>query len=432
MRALALALAALAAGCGSSSPTGAVDAGRDGPAAQLDAQLPADGPAATDAAATDGTANDAGGDAGAACPRSPAAADRTRYVVVSHPYSASGQANTFQVLTLSQAGTLATTATTFEMGRAGRGEIAFTPDGVVGIAVQDDGTLGAFTIDAAGAVTVKHAAYDDGVLYAERVVMDPSGAFVWVLDDQWRTNGGGIYRVRINCDGTLTSEGLYTAAKLAGQMLLLPGGPARAVVAAYDVLESSAPNDTHLIDLTDPPTLVGSADGFPAVGGAEEAFLASAALTSDGKYALVGDNSEFSGIPNRVAVIEVTTTSLIARQVLSPVPDPVSLVASPFGGPVLAIDGYGNAIHKLTYDPSNASAPFTIAGEIAYSGAKPQLPDAAVLIRRGALEGRVLIAENVGVHQVAFHGDGTVTDLGMTPAGGTGNGAIVGAIGVQP
>jgi len=64
-------------------------------------------------------------------------------------------------------------------------------------------------------------------------------------------------------------------------------------------------------------------------------------------------------------------------------------------------------------------------------GARPQLPQSAVLLERGTLRGRVLMREVLGVRQVQFDGDGGITDLGFTTLG-SGSQNIVGAVGVQP
>src|SRR5512135_3344685 len=59
------------------------------------------------------------------CPRAPAAADRDRFAVVAHPYDAAGaQANAWEVLKYSAAGTLTRTGTTFTLGRATFGQVA--------------------------------------------------------------------------------------------------------------------------------------------------------------------------------------------------------------------------------------------------------------------------------------------------------------------
>jgi hypothetical protein len=312
---------------------------------------------------------------------------------------------------------------TFALGRATSGEIAFTPDGEVGLVAQEDGTVGVFRLRG-GAPQVVHAAFR-GKFYADSIVMDPGGERAYVLDAQWRENGGGVHAVRIGCDGQLEDEGLVAAARLPRGLALLPEG--RALLAAEDVLTSRAGDSAHLLELTPKPAIIGGADAF----GDEEAMISALAVTADGRYALIGDNSEFSGIPNRIAVVEILQSGLRAVQVLKDLNDPVSIVASPFGNAALFASGYGNALFALSYSADAPMVPFAVRGEVAYNGRKPQLPDGAVLLTRGALRGKVLLAELQGVRQVRFLPDGGVADDGLF-AVGTGLANIVGAIGVQP
>src|SRR5207245_4703195 len=146
-----------------------------------------------------------GADLTPACARQPAAADRTRKVVVSHPFAASGQKDTrFEVLELDTSGTLTKTNLTFNMGTANSRAIQFTPDGEIGVVAQDDGSLGVFRFDAAGMVQVINAAFKGG-FYATDVAVDAGGA--WVLDENTDNNGGGLYRVDIGCDGMPQARG---------------------------------------------------------------------------------------------------------------------------------------------------------------------------------------------------------------------------------
>lgn len=381
---------------------------------------PLDGALGGDAVGPDA----APGDAGSGCPRLPAPADRTRQVVVSHPYTAAGgQAMTYEVLALSADGALATSGTVFAMGRATWGTIAFTPDGEIGLVAQDDGTLGAFRLDGAGAPQVIEAGLA-GSFYASGVVMDPAGSRAWVLDGNWRKNGGGLYSVAIGCDGSLVDDGQVAAAKLPYGLVFLDDG--NALVAAHDLLTSTVGWDAHLASLDGTPTYLAGVDAF----GDDEAIVSAAAVTPDQRFFLIGDNSAFSGIPNRIAVVEIATDSLVATQVLTPIDDPVAIVPSPFGNSVLVASGFSDALLALDYDPT-ANPPFSLRGELSYVGPAPQLPGHAVLIDRGMLRGRVLVAENTGVRRVAFAADGSIADLGVTSLG-TGTESIVGAIGVQP
>jgi hypothetical protein len=425
---LAVSAAAFALGCGGGSgQADDLDAAVQPDVMGLDTGRP------LDADGLDGNLSDGGADANP-CPRNPAPADRPRKLVVSHPFTSGGNpADVYRLADLDTNGTITPTSATFQMGRSNLAEIVFTPDGEVGLVAQDDGSVGVFVIDGAGSVQVIHAAFQ-GTFYAGSVVMDPTGERAYVLDTQWRENGGGIYSVHIGCDGTLTQEGMLAPAKLAAAMAKLaaamvyvPDGSDRVVVPADDILSSPTPNDTHLLDWGSSPSLLGSANAFND----EDAMIASAAATWDGLYVLIGDNSMFSGVPNRVAVVEILAGGLAPRQVLTPLEDPVALVASPHNNAAIVVSGYGDAIFVLPYDSNNPTTPFGADVELTYSGGPPQLPGKAVMLTRGQLEGWVFVAENLGVRTVVFETNGQVTDHGRTSFGaGTEN--IVGAIGVQP
>src|SRR5262252_7253268 len=76
-----------------------------------------------------------------------AAPDRTRRVVISHPYDASGgNANSWDVLDLSPTGAVTMPGRPFEMGRASDGVVEFTIDGKIGMVPQSDGSLGVFSL----------------------------------------------------------------------------------------------------------------------------------------------------------------------------------------------------------------------------------------------------------------------------------------------
>ncbi|MCK5690848.1 hypothetical protein KAI87_16325, partial [Myxococcota bacterium] len=116
-----------------------------------------------------------------------------------------------------------------------------------------------------------------------------------------------------------------------------------------------------------------------------------------------------------------------------PYQSPSAFVVSPFGDTVLMLtaDAGEDAISIYSFAGGTISAPLTWVAELDYNGAGPLLPAAAGFISRGSLEGRALVAENLGVRSLQFEEDGTVTDLGLFSVG-SGIGAIVGAIGVQP
>lgn len=357
---------------------------------------------------------------GEGCRATPAPADADRLVVVSLPYSASGgSSDAWAALTLTAAGDLRDDGVRFELGRAVFGEVAFTPDGTVGVAPLEDGSLGAFLVED-GVPTVLHAGFGEGGFYASRVVADPSGEAMWVVDGNWAENGGGLYRVPVSCeDGTLGRGERVLEAKLPADLLWLATD--RAVVVGRDVPGMEAGDDAGLLAWGDAPALLDGEDVF----GDDEAIVADAALAGGGAHLLVSDYSAFSGIENRVAVAAVEGDALRAVQVVD-VYDPVAIAPSPYGDYVLVSSGYGDAVVGMTYD-AEAEAPLGTPREVL----SVELPAALAVVARGTLAGRVLVAENQGVRMAQVGPAGELEDLGRTEVG-SGMDAIPGALGVQP
>ncbi len=373
----------------------------------------------------------AGGSGGGApsCTRALAPADATRIVVVSHPYDASSNpSSNYEALQLGSDGTLTRTGDTFALGRSASGQMAFTPDGKIGIVPDEDGDLGVVRFDAAHNPTVVQAKFH-GSFYATVVAVEQDGASALVLDGDTTENGGGIYRVRIGCDGTLTDEGLVAKARLPTAFGWLSDG-VRGLVATNQVLSSPTHADADLIRFTSKPALLGGADAF----GDDNAIVSTLALTHDQKFALIADDSQFGDVPPRIAIVGVGATSLTAVDVLQQadesITDPVGLATSPYDNAALVVSGFDNAIFSLGYDPSNPT-PFTSRGQITYVGAAPQLPLVAIEITRGALNGLVLVSENTGIRPVRFEQNGDITDLGLFSLG-DGLDALTGSLGVSP
>jgi hypothetical protein len=361
---------------------------------------------------------DSGSD-GAACSRQPAAADRTRYIVVSHPYgSAQTQSNAWEVLDLSPAGVISRPGRTFQMGRATVGEIAFTADGKIGFAPQDDGSVGVFKLDDAGIPTVPHAKLT-GDFYAHKVVVGPDGA-MYVLDNQWRENGGGIYRLEIGCDDSVRDAGLVVASKLPAGLAFLPSS--RALLAATDIGSSPAGAEGHVLDWSGTePSVSASTDLFAD----NEAIIGGTAVTHDGGYFLAGDISAFGSVPNRVAIAQVTSSGFGTVEMIPDVEDPLALIADPDAIQVFVASGFGDAMFVLDKPTTTWRK-----REVTYIGGKPQLPGGAVMVSAGMLRGHLFVAENLGVRHARFVANG-VEDLGLFSLG-MGIENSTGAIGVTP
>ncbi|HND34269.1 MAG TPA: hypothetical protein PLA94_29910, partial [Myxococcota bacterium] len=150
-------------------------------------------------------------------------------------------------------------------------------------------------------------------------------------------------------------------------------------------------------------------------------------LSRDGRYLLISDNSEFSGVPTRIAVVEVGENSLIPVQVLD-IEDPVGLFVAPDDDRVVVLSGYGDALFVLERT-DNEAAPYVDTGAPSYRGGRPQLPGVGALIERGDLKGLLLLTEVEGVRQVQIQGG--VEDWGLVESG-PGLEDIPGAMGVMP
>ncbi len=419
-----------------------IDPGEPGDDGRADAAMPSDAvgdvprpdDVPTPSDATDVYPEDTGLDTGLdvwvhPCPRVPGPDDFVRKVVVSLPYDDDGKSNRFAVLDLATDGTLTPTGATFDLGRRFMGTISFTMDGRVGLVATEEGHLGVFRFEDDGSVTVVDPGFD-GSFYASDVVMDPFvGDHVWVLNTQWRENGGGLYAVHLGCDATPTDLGLIAAGKLVSGLSFAQKDPGFALVSAVDILDSEAGHTAHRLSLSGDPLYLGGADAF----GDAFANISAIKATHGGRHVLLGDNQEFSNpdLPNRVAVVQITEDTLVPKQILTPIQDPTAILDSPWGNAMLVVSGYGNNAFVLAYD-MNGDPPFVDNGAVPWGEAgKPQLPGGAVMIERGSLMGLVLMTEVRGIRTLRFEEDGTVTDLGLTELG-DGVGDMPGAIGVQP
>ncbi len=404
--------------CGDDGETGSGGAGTSGPSTNASSS------GSTAASTSSSSSSGSGGSVG--CYDDVGPDDKDRFVVVGHPFDTSMDPDgSYEVLRLSPAGVLTSTGMFFHMGPPADRRIHFTPDGEIGFAVQDDGTVGVFRLSTTGQPTVLAAGLA-GNFYADNVrwnSADSSG--MYVLDRNFPENGGGLYTIALGCDEGLTPGPRLFEAKSAHD-ILFDAATGHGLLAARGVFGSTAVSHLHRVDLDPPPSAIASADAF----GDDEAITSWTALTRNGRHVILGDNSAFSAVPNRVAAVEVTATGLGAVQTLTSIEDPYSIAVSPFDDAIVVTSGFGDGIFIVDYDP-DAAQPLTLRGELTYTGTGPQLPGALATVDRGPLDGLVLIADVRGVYMVKFEAGATVTDLDVVDLGGTVADNVAG-IGIQP
>jgi hypothetical protein len=371
-----------------------------------------DGPADT------GSPGDTGAPPAEGCRATPPAADADRLVVVSLPYSESGSAApTWGALRLRADGTLTDPGARFEMGRGYVGPVRFTPDGSLGVAVQDDGTLGVFAVADDLSVSVVDPGWTSG-FYAGDVLIDPSGERLWVVDGNWANNGGGVYEVALDCETGLPSDaGFLIESKLAAALVALPGD--RAALVGREVGGAPAGGELALLGWPGASVLAES-----ELFSDDDAIVSAVALSPDRRRLLVGDNSLFSSQPNRVVQVDVSGEAPGAPEAVE-LEDPVGIGISPDGSTALVSSGYGDALELLRLQPLER------AGALAVRGDRVQLPGPIAVARRGPVDGIALVTEVGGVRAVRLGADGAADDLGLLSLG-AGLDALPSAIGVSP
>lgn len=399
------------------------------PDATADAVPDAVADAATDAVtdADAGTDADAATDAGpdvppTLCHATPRPADAPRAVVYALPYSASGAKSPgWASGVLTADGTLTLTPGTFTMGRAIVGHVRFTPDGALGFVAQEDGSVGVLRVSPDGSVAPLIPALT-GDFYAEDVAIHPDGDRGFIIHGGFPEHGGGLYPFTIGCDDTVTVGARVLTTKLLYGFAYLPDEPSLAASVARELPGAPASEEAHLLHLGPPITRLGGAPTFEDV----DAHVSVATLSPDGSHFFVGDISEFSGVPNRIAVIDLTGATPKRVQTLTPILDPFDIVPAPDGDAVLVVSGYGDALLPFAYDAASPQ-PLGAQGPSITSA----LPGHAALVSRGKARGLVLVSEINGIRLVRFAGGAKLNSLGLVSTGG-GTANLPGAIGVQP
>lgn len=343
------------------------------------------------------------------CRSEPRASDADRTLLVNLPYS--GDGSDWAIFTLSADGTLTDTGASVSGGRTYLNPGVFTPDGSLGLAPLEDGTVAIFAVDEAGTVTVVESGYTSG-FYAEAVAMHPSGERAWIVDRNWEENGGGLYVLDLDCEtGTpavptdlpVDAAGRLVPAKLPGAALPVPDRPDRLVLVA-----GPSPTDLALIDTTTGTVL----DEIDAFLDEDDAWLATGAITPTGDLVLLTDTSIWSSRANAIAAIALSGDTL-SHAGLDELFDGVGIGISPDGTTAIVSSGYADDILRLSIAPG-AVDPVSVIGSLRTSDSPSQLPGGIVTIQRGTLAGLSLVSEVYGLRSIQLGFDGEAMDMGLT------------------
>ena len=390
---LTLSASAFAYACGASDPSATADGGASDP----DGGAPLPG--------ADGSAP--GADAGlpiVTCHATPRGdGPRKMLVARSRSKEPSGGYGTngklLEVLDVAADGALSRKGTVLEMSGPTNGFPSFTPDGALAVVPLGRGAgLATVAFDASGAATIVEPGF--GKLSADHVTIDRTGSRVFVLDDNTESNGGGLYEMRLGCDGKLALVGEVVPSEKSRHLSLVND------TAVYFGAASGAPGDLHLLEL---PANGSQAKVTKSVAsfGDTKALPPSVAVTADGAYAFVTDTGIEVG--NRLAVVDLTT---MANKQTIEVESPEAFVVSPFGNAWLLVQSDTvDAYVPATFDPTKA-APLTLGTKIA-TARKVELPTGPVVMKQGALKGTVFLIEVSGIRTLKFDAGGTLTDRGL-------------------
>src|SRR5581483_9461982 len=142
------------------------------------------------------------------------------------------------------------------------------------------------------------------------------GSSAWILDENTPANGGGLYRVAIDCDGTLTDLGLQLVIDFPTAAAWLNTKDRQAVIFATAIGDGGtrdAGQNVFVVDLsTDTPVVKATAAAFPD----QDAVPASVAVRLDDKWVAVPDDG-FS-VGNRLDVLGYDGTAFSPGPVLMP------------------------------------------------------------------------------------------------------------------
>ena len=344
------------------------------------------------------------------CRAQPREENRDRLLIYSTPYNEDiSPSEQWSVHRISIHGEISEQLQSLQLGRSISGEISFTNDSSWAAAVTENGNISTFLVSTDNEIETQLLDQDLGI-YIQSILIHPSGEYLYAIDPNWSENGGGIYRINIDCQtGELDAPSLLYASKNAAAIEIFEEG---IIVAAREI-----ENIIGYVYYINPN---GEITGFDPFDGDEDVILTDLAVDRSSRIYL-SENAEFSGVPNRVAIMSWDNDQFNLIDVQE-ILDPVQMLSSPFSSHVAVLSGYGNAIHYLSSEEQY---------EISYVETSPQLPTSAVQISNGSLKGEIYITENQGIRKMKFLENGGIEDLGRSLST-DGLSGITGSIGITP
>lgn len=403
-------------GGGSTSGNGGSDAGSGGDAsnpASSGSGNPTSAQSTSSTASGEGGSGDGGsgtgaGDAGGGEPVGDyctlRAADRERFVVIGHPYDDNANpGNDWEVLGLSSDGLLRTTGKHFQMGEADDTPIAFTANGAIGLAAQEDGTLGVFSLAADGTPTVIDPAWGSGdEFYLNSITLAPEGDHFLATNVNWPDSGGGLYRIDVDCEtGELSDPALVIETKNAWALVSLEAGRWAIGGTGADGVEGDV--DVHVVSEGDPWVRDSGADPFEEDPSTPQALGAA----RDGSFVVVGNYSLFG--TNEVALVGTDASGAEALGDPLEFGSPYGVAVSPDGSVAIVTSAEGDQIGIFDIDPDGAE-PISLRGPLDAESSPVLLPGSVTMVTRGSLDGLVLVVELQGVRTLRFEAGGEVSE----------------------
>lgn len=356
------------------------------------------------------TGDDGGG--GKLCSfEDPGDPDKSRVVVVGQPFSnTAGEDNTsIRTMTLLPDGTLQDDGMMLDIGIQPR-RVAFVPSGEFLIVLGERSKVLVLRVDGVDALEVVSEVELPTSGYSDLVLAD-GGRTVYAIS-QDVTEDHGIHTLRLDCDGTLEEDtGAFFGLRLTSSLALLPGESRGVLVGGQAVFDPVDDDDIRLLER--------DAQGAWSQLGAFDIFTdfidtSRIDVSPDGRVALVPNGSGLSLEGQQVSVLSVEGDTISERARLVDLFDAREALFSPDGlTAIITLFEPGRVV--VLADPGDG---WQEVERIAGIG----LPEQVAMVRRGGLEGLVLVpstdsSAGPNIALLRFGGAGEVADLGQLDLG---------------